>query len=347
MECARTEDLLSGYLDGDLPQREREGIAAHLRQCPRCAEEERALKETLALLRNLPAGKAPSGLLEGVRRRIGQETEAVPLWKKLFLPAHIKIPLEAAAVALIFLLAYGIQKEVPGTKPRPSPPVSAESGKPAGGGGMRAERQKANAPPERPADAANRKVGEETAPVRPEREATAEKEEATVAGPPPGKPSVHAKSEIPAGLAARVSTGGQPIEPASPREAPAEEPTAARGFSAPLARLQKPMRYEKDVTIEVARSDRIGMEDRIAEIVLRLGGAVAWETTISVSGASREATPVSEVLRASVPSDSAGAFLEELGKLGTIPEGETSDRQDIPADPLTGAVTYTVRIRVR
>lgn len=347
MECTRTEDLLSGYLDGDLPEGEREGIAAHLGQCPRCAEEERALKETLSLLRNLPAEKAPPGLLEGVLRRIGQEKEAVPLWKKLFLPAHIKIPLEAAAVALIFLLAYGIQKEIPGTKPRPSPTASVESGKPAAGAEMRAGRQKASTPSGRPADAADRKVEEKTAHVAAKEESIAEKEEATVPGPPPGKPSVQAKSEIPAGLAARVSTEGGAIEPASPRETPAEEPPAARGFSAPLARLQNPMRSGKDVTIEVAPSDRIGMEDRIAGIVLRLGGAVAWETTIAVSGASGERMPVSEVLRVRLPADSADAFLEELGKLGTIPAEEISGRPDTPAGPIPGAVAYTVRIRVR
>lgn len=347
MECTRTEDLLSGYLDGDLPEGEREGIAAHLGQCPRCAEEERALKETLSLLRNLPAEKAPPGLLEGVLRRIGQEKEAVPLWKKLFLPAHIKIPLEAAAVALIFLLAYGIQKEIPGTTPRPSPTASVESGKPATGAEPREGRRKASTPSERPADAADRKIEEKTAPVAPKGEATSEKEEANVPGPPPGKPSAHAKSEIPAGLAARVSTGGGAIDSASSRETPAEGPPPARGFFAPLARLQKPMLYGKDVTIEVAPSDRIGLENRIAGIVLRLGGAIAWETTVSVSGASGEKTPVSEVVRVSVPADSADVFLEELGKLGTIPEEEISGRHDTPAGPLPGAVAYTVRILVR
>ena len=122
MECGRTDDLLSAYLDGDLPERERAGFAEHLRQCPRCAGEEKALKETLSLLRNLPAVHAPTGLLEGVRHRIGQEKETAPLWRKLFLPAHFGIPLGAAAVVLIFLLAYGIQKEIPVAKvPRSSP----------------------------------------------------------------------------------------------------------------------------------------------------------------------------------------------------------------------------------
>ena len=162
MECTRTENLLSAYLDGDLPEREREGFAGHLRQCPRCAGEEKALKETLSLLRNLPAEKAPPELLQRVRHRIGQEKETVPLWKKLFLPLHIKIPLEAAAVALIFLLAYGIQKEMPATKvassppakemvatkPTPSPLAAVERGKPAPGADIQAGRRNVSVLPQ-------------------------------------------------------------------------------------------------------------------------------------------------------------------------------------------------------
>src|SRR4030067_502903 len=92
MECARAWDLLSAYLDGDLPEGEREGIAEPLRHCARCAEEERALKETLSLLKNLPPGAAPPGLLAGIRLRLEKEQAAPPVWKKLFLPAHIKSP---------------------------------------------------------------------------------------------------------------------------------------------------------------------------------------------------------------------------------------------------------------
>jgi anti-sigma factor RsiW len=344
MECSRTVDLLSGHLDGDLPEVEREGIAEHLRQCPRCAGEERALRETLSLLRNLPPVHAPPELLEGVRLRIGSERASAPLWKKLFLPAHIKIPLQTAAVVLIFLLAYGIQKEIPGTTPGAKPPAPAERGKPASGpgSGQRAVRQKASVPPERPAGAADRKVEEREALVTPREEATAAKEEATVPEPIPGRPTAHARSEIPAGLAARVSTEGRAIEPAFPREAP-----ASRGFPGPLARLERPLSYGKEVTLEVSREDRIGMEDRIADIVLRLGGAVAWETTITVSGSSGKTTPVSEVVRVRVPADSTDAFLEELGKLGTIPAEEISGRTDTPAGPMPGTVSYTVRVRVR
>jgi hypothetical protein len=286
MECTRTENLLSAYLDGDLPEREREGFAEHLRRCPACAGEEKALKETLSLLRNLPAEKAPPGLLEGVRRRIGQEKETVPLWKKLFLPAHIKIPLEAAAVALIFLLAYGIQKEMPAmkapssppakemvvAKAPPPPPAAVEKEKPATGADIQAERRKIDVSPRLPVDVADRKIEAKKAAVEPGEEAPFETEQASTPAPPPVKSPLLAKSEIPVGLASRVSTGGGTIEPAVPRESPAEEAPEPSGVGAQLSRLERPSPYGKEVTVEVDRDDRMGMEDRIAELALRLGG---------------------------------------------------------------------------
>jgi hypothetical protein len=375
MECTRTENLLSAYLDGDLPEREREGFSKHLRQCPRCAGEEKALKETLSLLRNLPAEKAPPGLLDGVRRRIGQEKETVPLWKKLFLPAHIKIPLEAAAVVLIFLLAYGIQKEMPATKAPPSPPAkemaatkappsppakemaekktspsplaAVEKGKPAPGADIQTGRQKAGDSPRLRADVADRKVEAEKAPVEPSKETSFETEQAGAPAPSPVKPPLLAKPEIPAGLASRVSTKGGRIEPATPRESPAKEAPEPGGFGEQLARLKTPSPYGKEVTIEVARNDRTGMEDRITELALRLGGGVRGGGTFTAGSAPGEITIISEILQVTIPADSEDDFLEGLGKMGTIPPEGMPEKTYTPAGSSSGTVVYRVRIRVR
>ncbi len=361
MECTRTENLLSAYLDGDLPEREREGFAEHLRQCPLCAGEEKALKETLSLLRNLPAEKAPPGLLEGVRRRIGQEKETVPLWKKLFLPLHIKIPLEAAAVALIFLLAYGVQKEMPATKgpssppakemaatkAPPSPSAAVERGKPAPGADIQAGRRKADASPRLAADVADRKVEAEKAAVLPREETPFETEQASTPAPPPVKPPLLAKSEIPAGLASRVSTKGGTIEPATPRESPAKEAPEPRGVGEQLSRLERPSPYGKEVTIEVARNDRIGMEDRITKLALRLGGRVRRGGTFTAGSGPGEMTILSEIMQVSVPAASEANFLEELGRMGTIPPEGMPGKTDTSAGSSSGTVVYTVRIRVR
>ena len=362
MDCTRAENLLSAYLDGDLPEREREGFAEHLRQCPLCAGEEKALRETLSLLRNLPVEKAPPGLLAGVRRRIGEETETVPFWKKLFLPLHIKIPLEAAAVALIFLLAYGIQKEMPPTNTPPSPPAkemaatkappsspaAVERGKAAPGTEMETGRRMAGVSPGLPADVPARKVEAKTADVGPREEAPFETEQASTPVPPPAKPPVLAQSEIPAGLASRVSTKGETIEPAISRESPAREAPEPLGVEEQLALLEKPSPYGKGVTIEVDPNDRAGMEDRITELAIRLGGGVRRIGRFTADKESGETTILREIIRVSVPAEAEVAFLEELGKMGTIPPAEgTSGKTDTSAGSSSGTVVYTVRIRIR
>ncbi|MGA6992297.1 MAG: zf-HC2 domain-containing protein [Candidatus Deferrimicrobiaceae bacterium] len=327
MECTRTWDLLSSYLDGDLSDREQEGIADHIRQCSRCAGEERALRETLSLLRSLPAEAAPPELLKGVQLRIGGKT-AVPLWKRLFLPAHIKIPLEAAAVVLVFLLVYGIQKEMPATTPVPSPPASAESGKRAAETKTVAERPVADTTHE------------------PKAEPTPGKKREAVVKPIPEKPAVHARSELPAGLAARVSTESGMIEPVFPRESPPGETQALRVFAAP-SRLMRQEPFGREVTIEVDRDARPGIEDRIAAVAMRLGGAVRRERMRIATGRMEEALVVSETVRVRIPAVFADVFLEELEKLGSIsPEG-IPGKLDIPPGPSPDPVAYTVRIRVK
>jgi hypothetical protein len=396
MECARTEDILSAYLDGDLPEEERKEVAEHLRKCPRCAEEERALGETLSLLRTLPGEKAPPGLLAGVRRRIGEEKAEEPLWKKLFLPAHVKIPLEAAAVVLVFLLVYGIQKQVPATKTAVSPPASVRSETPgAGQPSALADRRKPVTPRAERTDAAGREEESKTAPavtmkksaetapaglmeekaaiapVKPmegmtetapagilaeevamgpgkyEADAAFEKERAIGFVPRSGEPAALAKSPSPAVPATRVSTGGQAIKPGVSRDAAPQEASGPRGLAAPPSGLLEPSPYGREVTIEVARDARTGLEDRIALLIKRLGGEMLRERIRLARSAGEETLQIMDILRVSIPAVSTDAFIEELGKLGTIPPEGMPGKADIPAGPTPGNVTYTVRILTR
>jgi hypothetical protein len=347
MDCARTWDRLSAYLEGDLPEKETEGIAQHLRQCARCAEEERALKETLALLRNLPARKAPPELLEGVRRRIGKEPEKTPLWKKLFLPAHIKIPLEAAAVVLVFLLAYGVQKEMPSSK-APPPPISVGSGKTETAAGLWEHRQNTGAP----AKPLSGGFGRETRKKETRRQIAAampeEKKPADDLAPRLETSAGPARKELLSFPATRVSTGGGAIGTAFPGTSQTEEAPGPRVFAFPESRLLRPSPYEKEVTIEVPPGDRAGLADRIAEAALRLGGMFRREITVGPGGpGAGETPPLREIIRVVLPVDRAGVFLAELGKLGTVPPEETPGPVDLPAGPAPDTVAYTVRIRVR
>jgi len=189
--------------------------------------------------------------------RIGKEQAKTPLWKKLFFPAHIKIPLEAAAVVLVFLLAYGVQKEMPSSK-APPPPASVGSGKAEPATGTRENRQKAGAPARPPAEGSDRETRKketrrQTAAAMPEEKNPADDfapRLETSAGP--------TKTELPSVPATRVSTGGGAIGTAFPGTSQAEEAFGPRVFAHPESRLLRPSPFEKEVTIEVPPGDRAG-----------------------------------------------------------------------------------------
>jgi len=314
MDCERVRNLLSEFLEGSLPEGERTGVNAHLRECLPCRAEKEGLGETLLLLRGLSPGKAPAELLDGVRRRIArEEAPPTPFWKKLFLPAHIKIPLEAAAAVLLFLLVYGSQKE---ELPKPfSPPPAArmDAAPPVEGGKAKAERQAENA--KESGKPAEKKAGR--APGAPRAHAA---KEAVSGGRPAAQPS------LPVVPAQRVSTAGERIE--SP---------------APSSMLLRPVPFGREVTIEVAAEDRPGLEDRIAAAALRIGGNLQGEP--AKPGIASESA--ADIVLVHLPAGSVKLFLVELSKLGTLPQEGRPGGSDPSPDPSPEAVAYAVRIRVR
>jgi len=97
MREAHVSDRLGDHLEGDLSLAELARVDAHLASCAECAAELRELRETVALLRGLPAPEPPTGLAAEVMRRIeageGRESRVVALFRRA------QEPLFAAALA--------------------------------------------------------------------------------------------------------------------------------------------------------------------------------------------------------------------------------------------------------
>ena len=318
MDCERVQDRLSGFLEGSLPEIEQAFVTAHLAECLPCKAVKEGLMETLQLLRSLPPRHAPPELMEGIRRRIAQvETPPAPLWKKLFLPAHIKIPLEAAAAVLLFFLVYGAQK---GDLPKlfSSPPAVKTAAAPA-------------VPSRPPAHTAPETVSEGRPPLRedtaPGRTARKERKSPSTAGSAPAHPQ--SRASLPVVPAQRVSTAGGRVEP------PAAAP--------PLPRIARPAPLWGEVTLEVPAQQRAGLEERIAAAAIRLGGS-ALVVQDSPGGA---AESMSDAVRVHLRGDAATPFLAELSKLGTLPEEGMSGWAELPPGAATEVAAYVVRIRVR
>ncbi len=364
MDCDRVRDLLSAYLGEDLADGDRAGVAAHLDECPRCAAEAAGLAETLALLSALPRESAPPELLDRVMKGIAAEAAGSPTWKRLFTPPRVKIPLEAAAAVFLIVLVYGIQKGMPlrsGTleggggsppavsvpAPDASPPLpAAASSRPAKGavkerfaaaGGERTDRAIPEREPSRApmADPAGGVPAAETAPA-----------ESRDAGPPAAGAKAESRgAPAPLGRAAPglAAAPAFPLAPAA-RVSSAEEAIEPKVFAAPPSRMLKPLPFGREVTLEVTPAEREGVEAKIVAVAERLGGGAHPGAASRADGAQ---TPLSGAVRVHLPAEAAGAFIDALKTLGTIPQRGMPAGADLPAGPSPGVAAYTVRIRVR
>jgi hypothetical protein len=330
MDCERVQDLLSDFLDGSLPESGRAGVNAHLRDCLACRSAKEGLEGTLLLLRGLPPTEAPPGLLEGVRRGIAREkASALPLWKKLFLPAHIKIPLEAAAAVLLFLLVYGARKEEAPKLPPPPPSARMEASPAVEGGKTMGAAESSEKKARKPEPPPRSSPLPEAAP-------------ADSAGAPSPQPASNAPSSLPAVPARLASTAGKRIEPPAAAAVPSRtEPASAAGAGPIVARA---VSSGGEVTIEVAERNRPGLEERIAAAAMRLGGSP--QIRLERTGAAWTEFEAGSMI-VHLPAESAKPFLAELSKMGTLPAEGLSGWNDPPPGISREVAAYTVRIRVR
>jgi hypothetical protein len=93
------------------------------------------------------------------------------------------------------------------------------------------------------------------------------------------------------------------------------------------------------VSLETDPEDREEAAERIRETARRLGG--------TVEGTDRVASEGTVAVRVLLPERTAQAFIDEIGRIGTIPPGGMPTRSVLPAGPAPGTIAYTVRLRTR
>lgn len=108
MKCAKVVKLLVDYLEGSLDEPTRKIVDQHLSVCENCAAELASLRSYFNELGSLEEVTAPDNLLEKVHARLERRIDLRSLIRWLFIPFHIKIPLELAATAIVILLVISI-----------------------------------------------------------------------------------------------------------------------------------------------------------------------------------------------------------------------------------------------
>ncbi len=106
MRCERIKEWMGEHLDGCLDADRTREMNEHLTGCDACRRELEELRQTVALLRDMPAVMPPADLIPSVHRRLAQQPESPVLifWRVLSLP---QTRVAAAAALLIMAGTYG------------------------------------------------------------------------------------------------------------------------------------------------------------------------------------------------------------------------------------------------
>jgi negative regulator of sigma E activity len=361
MDCTQVRNLLSEYQDGALDVEAAAALAVHLRGCGECAGCAGSLLAVREALRSLPPDPAPPELLARVRAAVEAEDRDARAGSaqggadatRPFL-SRFRIPLEAAAAVLLFASVYWYQRTATLPVRPPSAPIAQAP---------TAQAPETTPPVDISPEASPGAVSDPSPAVRLARgiPKTAKKEGAPAAA----KPRTWTAADLPSVPTIRASTGSERIVPIAPFPGPTADPAVrgapafeerrrgeaeggaefrlSRYFSAPPSRLLRPLPYGRDVVVDVKPENREGAEERIAEAALRSGGI--FERFERDSEPARN--DAAGTIRVILPEAAAAGFLDELRRIGNVPQEGLPSAVDLPAGPRPGTVGYAVRIRVR
>ncbi|MBM4145773.1 MAG: DUF2275 domain-containing protein [Nitrospira sp.] len=111
MQCNDIQEKLSAYIDGDISSEERMLIDEHLKSCEQCNKTLAEMKKTTEYVRDLGDIEPPAWLTQKIMTKIRSEAgKEKSIWRKLFYPLHIKLPVEAAVAVLLAVTTIYIFK---------------------------------------------------------------------------------------------------------------------------------------------------------------------------------------------------------------------------------------------
>ena len=206
--CEHVRDQFSAMADGVLEPDELSVCRGHLETCGDCTREWQRFESTLALLHGAEPVRAPAGFVDRVT---GAARPAWPrrLARVLFSPLGVKLPIEAAGVALVSVIALILVQrtpEVPPIVPPSSPPVVVQEQRapaPAAPERTLAKEKPAALPPMEPSPMRQQApvVADSAAPPPPPTPAVSRSEESAVAP----RAAVKSTAQETAGAIARLS----------------------------------------------------------------------------------------------------------------------------------------------
>jgi len=114
MTCHDARDQFSALTDDALAPGERAALDAHLATCADCRRELQRFRDTVGLLRAVAPARAPAGFVDRVLEAARPRAWYARLFRGLFLPWPVKLPMEAAAIVLVGIGVALVYRATPG-----------------------------------------------------------------------------------------------------------------------------------------------------------------------------------------------------------------------------------------
>jgi len=132
MECSEVQKRLAAYIEKAVSPKQKALIEAHLKGCKRCTGVLADLKKAVKYVQKLKEVDPPPWLTQKVMAQVRSEAEAKRgIWQRLFIPFHIKIPLEAIALLFIIGTIYVFTAVQPEMQLARAPSETKEAAPPA------------------------------------------------------------------------------------------------------------------------------------------------------------------------------------------------------------------------
>lgn len=114
------DDLLSAYLDGELPERQAETVESHLTDCPGCRARLDGLRRVVHALGRLERAAPPQVLAQRVERRIALAEGQSGLFERLESnlrglslesPMVVTFAVVLALATMVYLVSHGVARQ--------------------------------------------------------------------------------------------------------------------------------------------------------------------------------------------------------------------------------------------
>lgn len=106
-------EMLAAMAGDDLSEADRNFVRQHLADCPSCRSELAQLKIVMQAQRALPEVEPPPWLKTRIMALVKEETKPEHSWlKRLFLPLHVKLPIEGFALLMVCVVAWYVMQDM-------------------------------------------------------------------------------------------------------------------------------------------------------------------------------------------------------------------------------------------